>query len=692
MFRKISKTIVLTLTICTMMFGGDILLKSFGNDTFFSKKTYAQEGGFVESFKRNAQLGWDTLGYMNPFNADNWRQSAASTVTIVKDSIVEGGVLVFFKIIHALTYLANKVLVLAGNLFDLSIKYSILEINKSESLKDAVNSVWIYFRDVINILFIFILLWVAIKTIIGLSDSGGTKKLLVSVIVAALFINFSLFITKVVLDVSNIFSVAIYSEILTATPEARQVTESEVKKSISYAVINGLGLPSQWNKELPAGETINAMFLDVVRLITVLITAWAFFVAAIVFISRIIIFIILMITSPIAFIGNIFPPAKSQAEEWKKQLSNQALVAPIFLFFILVIIKIINNKTFFIQNVTQISAVIYFNFFLIIGLLIFSVKQAKNLSGTGGEAMLGWTKSLTGFAAGAITGGTAGLAAFAGRASLGRLAAMTANSDKLKAAAAAGGVGGFASRMALKASTGISKSSFDARNTKVAELSKKKLGIDIGKGGKGGFVERRDEYAKKQTEFAKNSLSRNNLTEKEALEEHNEVTREKLANIDNLRREVNAAQNTYDDGNSSPEEKEAARLELEEKGVNLSLLEELNRGTILANSKDRYGNPLQTKEVQEARKKILDQRKKAYQEEYAKTAEDSVINKIRGANKAVSQKIGKDVVKGKSGAEQLQEAVEKAARDMNAQGGPGGNAAPQNPPPAQTPPTANPAH
>ena len=78
-------------------------------------------------------------------------------------------------------------------------------IGKTTDVGKVINISWTVIRDFCNLAFIFGFVWIGIKTIIDY-DSGTTKKFLASLIIGALLINFSLFITRVVVDVSNVMS------------------------------------------------------------------------------------------------------------------------------------------------------------------------------------------------------------------------------------------------------------------------------------------------------------------------------------------------------------------------------------------------------------------------------------------------------------------------------------------------------
>ena len=102
---------------------------------------------------------------------------------------------------------------LGGMLFDKSINALVLQMGDiflNQGLGTVVNSIWTVIRDLFNIVFIFTLVYIGLRTIWDADDSR-TKKLLGGLIAAALLINFSLYIAKVVVDISNYTAVTIYS-------------------------------------------------------------------------------------------------------------------------------------------------------------------------------------------------------------------------------------------------------------------------------------------------------------------------------------------------------------------------------------------------------------------------------------------------------------------------------------------------
>ncbi|MBU0999224.1 hypothetical protein KKG24_02855, partial [Patescibacteria group bacterium] len=75
-----------------------------------------------------------------------------------------------------------------------------------------VSQAWGIVRDLSNIFFILILLYVAIKVILGLGGSE-VKKMIAKVIIIALLINFSMFFTQIIIDSSNILASIFYNKL-----------------------------------------------------------------------------------------------------------------------------------------------------------------------------------------------------------------------------------------------------------------------------------------------------------------------------------------------------------------------------------------------------------------------------------------------------------------------------------------------
>lgn len=397
------------------------------------------------------------------------------------------------------------VLTIAGNFFD-SMMYFSLHISEYTSQLGAIREVWAMFRDTINVLFIFLLLYIAIGTILQLSKIE-TKKMLVNIIISALFINFSLFITNIVIDTGNIFASSFYKAATTTNGQT---------VAMSVRIMNALNPQSMFDtkydsskvdnagKSMPMAVGLDMLILAVLQIALVGVAIWALFTASMLFLIRTISFFFLMALSPIGFLGHLLPKLEKYSTDWWDTLTNQAIAAPIFLFFMVMLTKMIDfnlDKALMqsTKSATALSFSAYFNFFLIIGILVIAVKTTQKYSGELGKMATGWGASALGLAAGLATGG----AAMALRGTVGRgMAALATNKGVLDNQKTQG-IKGTMARLALRAGQSGEKMSFDARGSKVAGLLNKSTGVDLGKaGGKGGYKKGFDDEIRAKTDRA----------------------------------------------------------------------------------------------------------------------------------------------------------------------------------------------
>ena len=87
-----------------------------------------------------------------------------------------------------------------------------ITLNSATYAQSFLTQGWAAVRDIANMAFIFILVYIAI-TIVLKVETSGTLKALASVVVMALLINFSFFFTRVVIDSGNILAVQFYNAI-----------------------------------------------------------------------------------------------------------------------------------------------------------------------------------------------------------------------------------------------------------------------------------------------------------------------------------------------------------------------------------------------------------------------------------------------------------------------------------------------
>jgi hypothetical protein len=403
---------------------------------------------------------------------------------------ITGGILDFvtvgFRTIMEIIVLpiAAAVFSLTGQILDAAIQFS-LHTAYIFSLSPAINLGWTIVRDIANIIFIFVLIYISLGTIIKGTAGFKTKDLLTKVIIAAILINFSLFFTKVVIDVSNIFGNWMYGGIVTTLDANKKGTKAP---TITDLINARMGIIQFWTggSNATSNQTAKNVYTNAensyvgqfIRLAVVLIATYIFAYCAIMFFARAITLLFLMVFSPIGFLGGILPQLKKYSGQWRDELTSAAIFPVAFLLLLYISLQFINSLQKLTVNFGDSKIAIYFQYFMIIFLLNATLKLAKENSGEMGKALGGLADGL------AKTIVNAGVSVGAG--GVGLLAR-----SGMAAAFAEKGKGGatfketFRSGIPIWKETGnwrekgkdiLKKGSWDLRNAKIPGIGKENFG------------------------------------------------------------------------------------------------------------------------------------------------------------------------------------------------------------------------
>jgi hypothetical protein len=304
-------------------------------------------------------------------------------------------------------------LTLSGIIFEQSIKYGIQGFATLADSTSMVSVGWVIARDLSNIMFIFIVLWVGISTILGLNH-GSTMGSIMKIAIAAILINFSLFLCKAVIDVANVIALHFYDLIVGGANGDGTLTGVFMKG----LQMQGIYDPSAF-KIL---DTSKIIMIGLFGSVMILVASWVFLSGAVLMLYRTISLIILMIMSPFAFISWVIPEMSGNTHHWWEKLFHQAFFAPVFMGMAYIVGKIIQtpgslvgksaqtfSKSLEVLNgsvsdtSTLLSAVgVFFNFFIIIGLIIACLHVAEHFGAKGAETMMEWGHHLGGMATGFV--------------------------------------------------------------------------------------------------------------------------------------------------------------------------------------------------------------------------------------------------------------------------------------------------
>jgi hypothetical protein len=345
----------------------------------------------------------------------------------------------------------------------------------SGGIGTVVDNTWSVARDIFNLTFIFGLVYIGFKMILG-TDSSETRRWLINIVIAALLVNFSLFITKFVVDVSNITAVEIlnFPGAFVENPPGEVDFAGSLMQPLQTITI----VDQQKNLQ---GQSDDIGFSVIfATMLLFIVTAFVFMSAGILLIVRAAVLIVLMILSPFLFIGMVLPMFRGLARSLWRRLFSNAFVAPIYIFFIYLTLQILGGigPSGSLGSISPSSV---------------NASDPNFVAGIGASlgpfiiATVATGKRLEKYGRRQMGNATLGGAAYAGRKVGGGVANKAAQSKTLRRLATSDSKYGKyiarpAGQAALRSADKVAGASFDARN--VAGLG---AATGLGTGKKGGF-------------------------------------------------------------------------------------------------------------------------------------------------------------------------------------------------------------
>ncbi len=348
----------------------------------------------------------------------------------------------------------------------------------------AIGAAWRILRDIGNIVLIFGFLAVGITTILDVNWYGGGKKMIPVLLVVAVFLNFSLFISEAVIDVGNLFATEIYAQINNGQiPTTAMLTSTNAvhNEGISNKIMAQLGLTQLYdvNTGKPAVNLSgqSEWFIGFLGIILFLVAAFVMFSLAYILIFRFVALVFLIIIAPVGFAGLAVPKLESMAKKWWGMLFEQTLTAPVLFLLLYIALAVITDAKFltsfgassqdswtsFMQPTNSGGfAALLVTFAIAMGLLLAVTILSKKMGAFGAD----WATKLGGAA-------SFGAASLGMRATFGSLGNVLANKRMMSWATPRKGDsrGAKYARYALRSVTmtgkGLRAGTYDVRNAKV---------------------------------------------------------------------------------------------------------------------------------------------------------------------------------------------------------------------------------
>lgn len=344
------------------------------------------------------------------------------------------------QVIYYLLFVPSSFLfALAGTFFDWTFNYS---VQSSTYKSEFVVQGWNIVRDFCNMFFIFVLLYIAFKTILDLHGSK-TKEMIINVVIIGLLINFSLFAARVIIDTSNILARVFYNSTaikITAVQDGVDANNIIAKADetgvipLSAALVNKVDPQSLIIKATNVGEikdtagqsqkterggvtTGTFMIVTLLASAVNIIGFMVFLSVGLIFVARVIGLWLAMIIVPFAFFSYTVPYMQDMEmvgwKKWWPETLKLAFLAPVFIFFLYLILQFL-EKGLGIMDASNktgldfvVAIVVPFAFIMV---LLWKAKDiAKKMSGTMGQSITNGVAAAGGLALGGAALGVAAL-------------------------------------------------------------------------------------------------------------------------------------------------------------------------------------------------------------------------------------------------------------------------------------------
>lgn len=412
------------------------------------------------------------------------------------------------------------------------------DVYNNSGIGVAVNNTWVIIRDFVNLGFIFGLVYIGLRMILD-SNNSNTRRWLANLIIAALLVNFSLFATKFVVDLSNRLATEIACAGLTYDTNGNENVSDSYCRGGLYKIDAGsalmarMGLVTLFSQgdSKPDGTGWNYILGTAVLF---MVTAFVFIAGGIMLFIRFAVLNLYLVFSAVMFIGWVIPGFPDQMRGYWKGFLSRAFFAPLYLMMLYFSFKIIDGLQVSIRpqgegetgtsfaspnwqktlssnpadNPTDATLGTLPFFVLICIFLMASLVIAQKLGADGAS-----------FAQKTAGRATAGLLGRIGRNTAGRGANRLANSEYFKDMSANGKnvfTRGFA-RGTLAAGGYGAAASYDPRGIK--GVSNNKFGIQTGDAQKGGFAKvAKDRKEKDKKAFGEDGLGFVDITTPEGQE------------------------------------------------------------------------------------------------------------------------------------------------------------------------------
>ncbi len=287
--------------------------------------------------------------------------------------------------------LPSFVAITAGKVFNWFFTETVLNFGTfyHQNLADGINMAWSLSQGMANLIIVSMFMFAAIATVLRI-DNYNLEKFIVKLLVVAILINFSMFFSKLAVDVSNVVARQVY--LISGSSKSQNLANI----NIGNVIYNKLGVNKfMFDKKFVEEQVKNGKegkgFFTIIMLSLVLtFLAGTLIYGTVVMATRALGLLLIIALSAAGFVAMIVPgPGKKMFEKWWLSLVKYSLFAPMFSFMLLVILIIIqklgSGKTIADSIMNSSYSEGFLMSFLLVGLLMASIKISDSLSIAGSK-------------------------------------------------------------------------------------------------------------------------------------------------------------------------------------------------------------------------------------------------------------------------------------------------------------------
>ncbi|MDD2766817.1 MAG: hypothetical protein PHH40_03580 [Candidatus Moranbacteria bacterium] len=190
---------------------------------------------------------------------------------------------------------------------------------------------WKFIRDFFNLFFILVLLYTAFTLVFQVSKDF--KKALLSIVLAALFINFSYPVSRALIDMTNVPMYFFANQMMASNPGAGSGT-GLFGSALTATSLETTLLPNKQD------SNISRLLIAIVFLFIFSITL---LVLSIMFVIRLVALVVLVIFSPVGFAVSIIPGLEKYSGMWWDNFWKYAFFGPAAMLMLLVSVRLFSS-------------------------------------------------------------------------------------------------------------------------------------------------------------------------------------------------------------------------------------------------------------------------------------------------------------------------------------------------------------